>query len=286
MSKASRLLCCIVGIVLSINALAQKPDPEYSFEYRGEQRPYWLHIPAGMKEGAPLVIVLHGASGNASDRGFDPISDEHGFALCYPLGSPFNGHHFWNVGYPNQSGMPYDDVDFLEKLINELHERFNVSKRNVFLTGHSNGGDMCYLVAEKKPELFAAYASGAGLFMDWLYKETTSEVPVAFMEIHGTLDATTSWYGDPENKYGWGKYLSVPFAVHWHVVRNKCTQVEEEKLPFRDGPYPIIAHRWSGGRDGKDVWLYEIVGGQHGFGNMAMMNEEIWKFFSKYIVEE
>lgn len=265
---------------------AQLPDPEYHFNYAGADRTYWLHIPKNMKPGAPLVIMLHGSSGKVSDREFDPVSDKHGFAYCYPLGTEYNGHHFWNVGYDSQAGMTSDDVGFLEALVGEIHSRFGTSTRNVFLTGFSNGGEMCYVVAEMKPKLFAAYASLAGIMMEWVYKKSASDVAVPFMEVHGTLDPTNRWCGDPYNKYGSGVYLSVPFAVEHHVLRNHCTQLQCDTLPFRDGPYPIVAHRWTGSKSGKDVWLYEIQGGQHGFACKQEMDEQIWQFFSKYITEE
>jgi polyhydroxybutyrate depolymerase len=35
---------------------------------------------------------------------------------------------------------------------------------------------------------------------------------------------------------------------------------------------------------GKDVWLYEIIGGGHTWGNKDMNTaEEIWKFFTLFI---
>lgn len=39
-----------------------------------------------------------------------------------------------------------------------------------------------------------------------------------------------------------------------------------------------------GGDNGTEVWLYEVVGGKHNWGNDSMnTKEEIWKFFTKYL---
>ena len=55
----------------------------------------------------------------------------------------------WNVGYPFQAGLKTDDVDFLCKLARYLQKEYNLSRHNTFLTGMPNGGEMCYLMAEK-----------------------------------------------------------------------------------------------------------------------------------------
>ena len=46
------------------------------------------HVPEGLADGAPLVVVLHGCTQNAAvyDRGsgWSALADRHGFALLYP----------------------------------------------------------------------------------------------------------------------------------------------------------------------------------------------------------
>lgn len=46
----------------------------------------------------------------------------------------------------------------------------------------------------------------------------------------------------------------------------------------------VIAHRFTGGTGGSEVWLYEIVGGKHSWGEQDIdTGEELWKFFSKFV---
>ena len=127
------------------------------------------------------------------------VADRNGFAVCYPQGlKDPKGNSSWNVGYPSQEGMKTDDVDFIVKLSRHISREFGLSRENIFLTGMSNGGEMCYLTAQKKPKAFKAIASIAGLtltdMMPLRYRR-----PVPFMEVHGTEDRTSEWTGDPEN---------------------------------------------------------------------------------------
>lgn len=46
----------------------------------------------------------------------------------------------------------------------------------------------------------------------------------------------------------------------------------------------MIAHRFTGGTGGSEVWLYEIVGGKHSWGEQDIdTGEELWKFFSRFV---
>ena len=123
------------------------------------------------------------------------------------------GKTCWNVGYPFQEGLKTDDVDFLLKLSAKLCREKGFDRRNVFLTGMSNGGEMCYLMAYTHPDFFNAIAPIAGLTMEWMRKELKAKGPVPMMEVHGTQDHTSEWEGDPDNAGGWGSYISVPLAI-------------------------------------------------------------------------
>ena len=107
------------------------------------------------------------------------------------------------------------------------------------------------------------------------------------MEIHGTEDRTSEWTGDLENKYGWGKYMSVPDAVNHIVEKNKCTYAGNDTVKSmsydKDG-HLIVKHYYINSKTNNDVWLYEVIGAGHTtFTRDMNTGEEIWKFFSKYI---
>ena len=46
----------------------------------------------------------------------------------------------------------------------------------------------------------------------------------------------------------------------------------------------FISLKNSGGAGGSEVWLYEIVGGKHAWGEQDIdTGEELWKFFSRFV---
>ena len=125
----------------------------------------------------------------------------------------------------------------------------------------SNGGEMCYLLAYRKPKEFAAIASMAGLTLVEMAKRHDYTEPIAFMEVHGTGDTTSRWEGDPTGQYGWGAYLAVPLAVGAVVAGNKCVYQETTELPQVKNK--VIFHRYYGAPSGKEVHFYEVRDGGH-----------------------
>ena len=209
-------LCLLVA--LQFSALAQE---KYQFRHQGLDREYWMYIPENLPEQAPLVFVLHGYGGKA--EGYCPqmieTARKHGFAVCYPQGEKApKGKTGWNMGYPKQEGMKTDDIDFICDLARHVQKKFSLSRKNTFFSGMSNGGEMCYIMAMQHPEAFSAYASVAGLTMEWAYRSMSPKMAVPLMEIHGTADKTSLWEGDPDNNCGWVMSpLGSFFILFYHI---------------------------------------------------------------------
>lgn len=273
-------------LLLAASVSAQETRTE-TLRSQGVERTYHLHLPDGLPDGAPLVVVLHGygGTGNPDRFGMNATADRHGFAVCYPEGErDSRGKQCWNVGYPFQADMEIDDVRFLEELIDHLHRRYGLSRRNVFCTGISNGGDMCYLLASQRPDLFAALGPVAGFMSVAILRADSATHAVPLFEIHGTADRTTRWEGDLENSGGWGAYLPIPIAVGYWAAKNKCLEERVDTLPRGADGLQAIAHRYTGGTDGNEVWLYETLGGKHSWSETGVDTcEELWRFFSRYV---
>lgn len=265
----------------------------YTMKNQGLEREYYLYRPEGLKAGAPLVIVLHGYGGSAlkGKKAMMDVADRNGFAVCYPQGiKDPKGKPGWNVRYPSQKGMKTDDVKFLIALSKELQKKFDLSPKNTFLTGMSNGGDIIYLIAMRAPKAFKAMASIAGLQFNWMETEYSYKHPLPFMEVHGTQDHTSEWLGDPENKGGWGAYIPVPAAVSRIIAVNGCTEEYVTELPRREGRNQVTLYQFKAGKPAvkggrpTEVWLYKVEGGDHSWSDKDMDTcSEIWRFFSQWI---
>ena len=274
-----------VGI--KIVRMTEPPVTEqHTFTFDGREREYYLYLPPGGKD-VPLILVLHGYGGKAA--GYRPEmlfpAREEGFAVCYPQGRANSiGKTGWNVGYPSQQDLKDDDVALVTYLAGLLQDKFGLSRENTFLTGMSNGGEMCYLLAYSANTTFSALASVAGLTMKWLYDGPRGLRPIPFMEIHGTADKTSHWEGDPEGRYGWGGYMSIPAAMEAITTLNGCTREETEVLPLQhEGAHRVILHRYSG-ENATETLLYEVEGGKHSWALDDLDTcREIWQFFKRHI---
>ena len=274
------LLCC--------SAMSAQTYVKDSLRVDGKMRRFVTFLPEGIKEEAPLVVVLHGYGGSIwRENPMVAAAKRHGFAVCIPQGlrDP-KGNPSWNVGYPSQAGWKQDDVKALCRIAQHVQKRHKLSRTNTFLTGMSNGGEMCYLMAYSKQDVFVAVAPIAGLTMAWTYQTMQAPRPIPLMEIHGTEDRVSEWTGDMQDKGGWGAYLPVPVAIGYWVARNRCTGYEQERVESLKGSdgHPVVKHRYSSPTTGCDVWLYEVIGGVHSWHTADIdTGEEIWQFFARYL---
>ena len=286
----------LIGLILLPLLLVRaQPEPQ-TFFIGGQERQYYLYLPDGISDDAPLVFVLHGYSGDAlgimNYSGMNQVADDNGFAVCYPQGlSDDWDYNFWNVGYDWHEYETVDDVEFLTELAEYLRGEYDLSRDHVFSTGMSNGGDMSYLLACEASEIFRAIAPVAGCMMTWIYDSCDPIDPIPVFEIHGTDDDVTWWEGADEIfNDGWGPWESVDTTFNFWIQLNGCTDFTMDTLPdinTSDGSY-IISHKNTNGVNNNEVWLYEVVNGGHdwpgAYGNMDInSSEEIWNFFTNFI---
>lgn len=264
-----------------------------SLVYEGQVRYHYIYIPDTLLPERPLVMVIHGYGGKA--EGYRPemleLARKEGFAVCVPQGlkAP-EGRTGWYAGYPAQKGMRKDDDLFICTLAKRLAAEYDL--KNLFLTGMSNGGEMCYIIGRNYPEAFNAIASVAGLTMKWVADSLSFNGPVPFMEVHGTADKTSLWEGDLENSGGWGPYIAVPDAVQAWVREDGCAEYEETVMPpYKEGSREVVLHHWTGGKPAgyngrpSEVLLYEVKGGRHSWALSDMDTcAAIWEFFSRWLI--
>jgi len=259
----------------------------------GKNREYIIYIPRGLKPLSPLVVAIHGYTDNDTAfmnyTGLNQVAAINGFAVCYPQGvTDSSGKTFWQVGYSFHKNEDVDDVRFISTLTERLQKKYGFDSGRTFVTGMSNGGDMCILLACRRPDLFKAAAPVSGCMMKVNYDSCNSTVPIPVFMINGTNDKITWWDGDPDDLQHYGPYLPALTTFDFFVRKNQCTEFTTDTIPdinVADSSY-IISKRYSGGINGNQVWLYTVVNGGHDWigkgGNMDLSaSEEIWKFFTQ-----
>jgi polyhydroxybutyrate depolymerase len=253
----------------------------YTFNHGGISRQYYIYEPNVIQENPPLIFLMHGFTGSAlgisSYSGMNALADMHGFVVCYPQGtSDQNGDNFWNVGYNFHENQSVDDVSFIVSLAEYLHNEYGYDANNTFAAGMSNGAEMSYKLACETDEFFNAIAPVAGTMFGESWTSCNPN-PMPVLEIHGTNDDVTLWEGDDNDTY-WGPYPGVEQVIDFWVEENDCINNEDIILQGMN----TIKHRYFDCIDDAEVWLYEVQNGGHDWPGYS--SEEIWNFFSEYIV--
>lgn len=279
------ILALFVFITLFATA-AEQPDKQ-TITVGDTVRTYSIFVPDNLPAGSPLVVYTHGYGSKTRWRkDLNEAATKYGFAVCYPDGAPDSrGKDGWMVGYPPQHTMAGDEVQFFRALLDKVCADYSLNRKNVFMAGMSNGGDLCYQLAYTCPGLFKAYASVAGLLFEWVYLNHNIKQAVPFMEIHGNNDTTSYWTGDHEGKGGWGKYMPVPLATASVAVGNKCLTVETDTIPSLRGG-KVFHTLYAGAPSGCDVEVYEVDGAKHSWHAKDFpTSETILRFFLRYLDE-
>jgi len=287
---------------------------EFALTVDGLKRTFTVHVPPGYRPDSPspLVIMLHGGGGTARatirETGWTEKADEAGFLAVFPNAvarDPLRRASFawnpqlWNDGserfYPDQQAV--DDVHFISVMLDTLFARFAIDRRQVFITGFSNGASMSFLAAARLSERIAAIAPVAGAC--WIDPGLLQQ-PVPMLYITGNADPLNLIEGGvPKLASGgsdkvrakpkppvsdsilkWARALECPpqpgGVSDENGVRTEtygpCRNGAEVKYVVVDG----LGHTWAGGIS----LLPESMVGKTS--DRISATEVIWNFFRKH----
>ncbi|HEY9417041.1 MAG TPA: PHB depolymerase family esterase [Pseudonocardia sp.] len=170
-------------------------DRSLSMATRTGQRVARIHHPTSAAAGAPLVVVLHGEMGGAtqaqSDYGWNALADREGFVVAYPEAEA----KAWNAGptccFPLSAGV--NDVGYLNQLVSDLTKADKVDRSRVFGVGFSTGASMVYSWVCSQPGLLA----GIGVVGGSLLIDCDIRPPLSVAAVHGSLDSYFPLAGGP-----------------------------------------------------------------------------------------
>jgi polyhydroxybutyrate depolymerase len=243
--------------------------------WQGRERTYLLHVPAPAGSAPlPLVIALHGASGNAggfaAETQFAAAADAARMVVVFPDGTGEKADSFaWNAHFC--CGLPVrektDDIGFIGALINAIATQTPIDRHRVYATGMSNGAMLSHQLAAAHPEWFAAIApvSGAigGTNRDGEpFVIGTPKLPVAVLILHGRKDPYVLYDGGHSTLVSFAKRanMGVAEAMKFWVAADHCTAPPRAAEPI---PGELRHLRYLGCRGGSEVALWEIEQGEH-----------------------
>ena len=192
-----------------------------SIESGGRKRTFRLYRPAGLTGPAPLVVMLHGGFGSASQAegsyGWDAEANAEHFLVAYPDGV----NHAWNAGggccgTPAASGV--DDVAFISAMVALVRAELPIDPARVYATGISNGGILAYRLA-CDTKIFAAIGPDAATLLG----SCSAPAAVSVIAVHGTADHNIPYHGGPGDGPGHIDGPAVPTVIaDWRAV-DQCS---------------------------------------------------------------
>ena len=207
--KKKIILLFILGFiwVIGIQAGQALTDPVKPGTYQlmlkteGLRWRYDLHIPPQYNPNTPipLVITLHGTRGNGryylNQAFWKDKANEAGFIVAAPYGQPVvrwmpRKTRVWNVSLrPSNPRSQIDDVQFFRVLLNKLQRNLNIDPNRIYVVGHSNGGEMAFLLGRELSKQLAAIATVGSISpVGSSFLEPTSTLPISTLYMTGIKD--------------------------------------------------------------------------------------------------
>lgn len=239
----------------------------------GGTRPATLVLPSNLdpQTPVPLVLVLHGYGGFASDM-IDRLNllghvGPKRFALLLPDGQRDDeNNRFWNATdfCCGKTDAKPDDAAYLTGLTEEAAQFASIER--ILAIGYSNGGFMAYrLACDNMPGLQGIASIAGSSFSD--PSRCDSANPVSVLHIHGDHDQVVKVEGGSNPDIGPGEYPAASDVVHRWAERGNC-RLTPEDLSFinidisLDGKETLVT-AYHGCQDHLTMHLWSIQGGAH-----------------------
>jgi len=127
------------------------------------------YLPAKLLAGpAPLLILLHGASGYPIGflQGMEPIADKRGLILLYPNSLGPTWDFIQNLAADRDPWRDHTDADRLNESLDDLFSRAAIDPARVVLLGFSDGASYGLSLGLANPQLFTAVVGlSPGMFV-------------------------------------------------------------------------------------------------------------------------
>lgn len=125
-------------------------------------------VPENLRNGAALVVVLHGCTQNASiydiGSGWSQLAEREGFALLFPEQQRSNNPNLcFNWYTPKDARRNRGEAMSISQMVTHMTALHGIDPARIYVTGLSAGGAMTSVMLATYPELFAGGAIIAGL---------------------------------------------------------------------------------------------------------------------------
>ncbi len=244
------------------------------------EREYLLYVPESYtgNEAVPLLFSLHGAGGTKESQyelsQFNEIADTENFILVTPEGR----NRIWNQA---SSSNGADDVGFINALMDEIINEYNIDTKRMYVAGSSNGAFMALQLACQLNNRVAAAAAVKGYMLAGQIEDCNATRPIAIIQMHGTEDPLV-------------RYENVDNTIQFWVNFNQTnTTAVTTNLPDTDpdNENNVVSYLYQSGTNGVEVKHLQVIGGSHhwfgepGTNYDISASREAWDFLSRFDID-
>ena len=288
MEKATNFCLTAIFMVCSFFSVAQQS--KQTFQWQGEDREYYLYVPASYtstSDRLPVLVFLHGFDGGIdsynSSINFQQAADQFHWMIVLP--EALTAHYqtslmnipvgkTWNsgivmtiMGNPFIPNSDVDDAGFLMALVDNLGTTYTLDPDSLFFTGFSMGAFMTHRMAIEHSDRIKGVAAASGL-IPLCYAESTPAQHITVLHIHGTADNTIKPDGTASPIPMMGEMtlgLSVDATINYWRNANQCdTEAETYAYPntVNDG-MTFTLNTYKNSTDNTRVGFLNVEGGGH-----------------------
>jgi polyhydroxybutyrate depolymerase len=261
-----------------------------SIEVEGETREYLIYVPNSYDtiKSIPVMLNFHGWTMSARNQmevsDMRALSEQEEFILVYPQGTKLWGSTHWNVGSWTL-GSDAKDIEFIDALIDQIANNYNIDNERVYACGYSNGGFFSHELACQLSQRIAAIGTVAANISEETVNNCNASHPIPVVTISGTLDEVIEYDGSvPERTLSQEGTLK-----YWLTFNNVDTVTSITNIPdwYPLDSSTVIRYEYVNGDNNSEVEHYKVVNGGHDwpgvFGNFDInSNVIIWDFVSQF----
>lgn len=273
-------LCFLAIFALSVSSIpACYAAAQQSLNVGGVSRTYYIYVPKSYSAStkAPVVFVLHPFLHDAAwaehNMGWDQCADKNGFLVVYGQSAADRGS--WNAGLTrSERATGYDDVAYLEAVIDAVEGSYTVDMSHVYMVGFSAGAFMTAKMGATIPNSLTAIATVEG--MTGLADQDTlvPTSPLSIIMFRGTSDDVVPYTSDQASSlFHIAVYSATGSASDWAQADGCSSTPATSKVNDH-----ITLTDYTGGAGGAEVRLMTVNGGKHEY--KPEDTDLIWAFFA------
>jgi len=210
MTKIATILFLFTSVLAGCAVTQEQnvPNPAPLIKEPITGRTYKLYVSSRYNRSrpAPVIISLHGtAPWDTADRQameWKKIAEDQGAILVCPTLLSSGG--MFPPGDTQLHKLLLQDELFLLTILGQLHFKFNIDRRNIFLTSWSGGGFPLWFIGLRHPDIFSAICARQSNFrrstVDGWYPDAARQMPVLIF--YGSSDLAPI-VNQSKNAYGY-----------------------------------------------------------------------------------